>query len=249
MKTNLTCHGVHTGARRSLRLAAATALACLATLSAGVAGATTVTEGTGFLSTYTGPTPAPDLDAISATALFNSQSIFLSATMAGAIGTTPEGIYIWGVNRGAGTELLFHPSTITDTTVPVGEGVPFDAFIFLNNQGFGRVVLLGPGPDPHPIGATDLAPGAVTIDGATISVNVPRALLPSTGFEVADYGYNIWPRFNDITGNFRVTDFLPDASNFLGSATPEPASWALMIGGFGLAGATLRRRRRLAALA
>ena len=25
---------------------------------------------------------------------------------------------------------------------------------------------------------------------------------------------------------------------------PEPASWALMIGGFGLAGATLRRRRR-----
>lgn len=31
------------------------------------------------------------------------------------------------------------------------------------------------------------------------------------------------------------------------SAAPEPAAWALMIAGFGLAGATLRRRRALAA--
>ncbi|PZQ55625.1 MAG: hypothetical protein DI570_22025 [Phenylobacterium zucineum] len=30
------------------------------------------------------------------------------------------------------------------------------------------------------------------------------------------------------------------------SAAPEPATWALMIGGFGMAGATLRRRRSLA---
>jgi len=32
-----------------------------------------------------------------------------------------------------------------------------------------------------------------------------------------------------------------------GGAVPEPAAWALMIAGFGLAGATLRRRRALAA--
>ncbi|MGZ6020926.1 MAG: PEPxxWA-CTERM sorting domain-containing protein, partial [Phenylobacterium sp.] len=31
-----------------------------------------------------------------------------------------------------------------------------------------------------------------------------------------------------------------------GGAVPEPASWALMIGGFGLAGAALRRRRQVA---
>jgi hypothetical protein len=31
------------------------------------------------------------------------------------------------------------------------------------------------------------------------------------------------------------------------TAVPEPATWALMIGGFGLAGASLRRRRALAA--
>jgi len=31
---------------------------------------------------------------------------------------------------------------------------------------------------------------------------------------------------------------------FNGSAAPEPASWAMMIGGFGLVGATMRRRQR-----
>jgi PEP-CTERM motif len=48
--------------------------------------------------------------------------------------------------------------------------------------------------------------------------------------------------FGQATGNpsgLRV-EFL--SSN----AVPEPASWALMIGGFGLTGAALRRRRRLA---
>ena len=36
-------------------------------------------------------------------------------------------------------------------------------------------------------------------------------------------------------------------SFLLGGGVPEPATWALMIGGFGLAGASLRRRRALAA--
>ncbi|MBW8813581.1 MAG: PEP-CTERM sorting domain-containing protein [Caulobacterales bacterium] len=36
--------------------------------------------------------------------------------------------------------------------------------------------------------------------------------------------------------------FVMDNVTYSASATPEPAAWALMIGGFGLAGAALRRR-------
>jgi hypothetical protein len=41
---------------------------------------------------------------------------------------------------------------------------------------------------------------------------------------------------------------LGGATTFLTAGVPEPASWALMIGGFGLAGATARRRRRTMAI-
>lgn len=34
---------------------------------------------------------------------------------------------------------------------------------------------------------------------------------------------------------------------FLGSYVPEPASWAMMIAGFGLVGTAARKRRRLSA--
>lgn len=39
-----------------------------------------------------------------------------------------------------------------------------------------------------------------------------------------------------------------DIGNAAVSAAPEPGTWALMIGGFGLAGAALRRRNRFAAM-
>jgi hypothetical protein len=48
-----------------------------------------------------------------------------------------------------------------------------------------------------------------------------------------------------ITGN---NDIAVDTIGFnAGNAVPEPATWALMIGGFGLAGVSLRRRKAVAA--
>ena len=37
-------------------------------------------------------------------------------------------------------------------------------------------------------------------------------------------------------------------TDFIRGAVPEPGTWALMIGGFGLAGASLRRRRERSAV-
>lgn len=47
------------------------------------------------------------------------------------------------------------------------------------------------------------------------------------------------------TVNQQVFDDFTFGSTIVGGAVPEPASWALMIGGFGLAGAAMRRRRTL----
>jgi hypothetical protein len=47
--------------------------------------------------------------------------------------------------------------------------------------------------------------------------------------------------------NVALTRFSGTVTTFTPGAIPEPTTWALMIGGFGLAGATLRRRQTLAA--
>jgi hypothetical protein len=66
--------------------------------------------------------------------------------------------------------------------------------------------------------------------------------------------------FRDVSGNFS-TFFVGDENTITtasvvgrfapinGSAVPEPASWAMMVGGFGLLGSAMRRRSRASALA
>ncbi|WP_232318340.1 PEPxxWA-CTERM sorting domain-containing protein, partial [Sphingomonas sp. TDK1] len=46
-----------------------------------------------------------------------------------------------------------------------------------------------------------------------------------------------WRRLREQNLGFRLT-------GTTGGAVPEPASWAMLIGGFGLAGAAVRRRRQ-----
>jgi hypothetical protein len=64
-------------------------------------------------------------------------------------------------------------------------------------------------------------------------------------------GFTITYTFAPSTVNTIVFSSDSNAFEFdkLAAVVPEPASWALMIGGFGLAGATLRASRRKAALA
>ena len=52
-----------------------------------------------------------------------------------------------------------------------------------------------------------------------------------------------WGEFNGFVPTFIHADFIN------GAMVPEPASWALMIVGFGLTGAAARRNRRLAVAA
>jgi hypothetical protein len=68
--------------------------------------------------------------------------------------------------------------------------------------------------------------------------------LTFTGIDPGSYNFSINAL---VDGGIIATE--TDAFTVTGGGVPEPASWALMIGGFGLAGATLRRRRAQPALA
>src|SRR4051812_47416291 len=95
--------------RRSLLNAAAAALACGMALAASAAQATVVFDPKGdILPTFVLGPDHPDLDVTKASATFNADrsKVVLSSTQAGRVGTTEKGIYVWGINRGSGIDLL-----------------------------------------------------------------------------------------------------------------------------------------------
>lgn len=181
-----------------------------------------------YLPTYTGPRNG-DLDVLGFSAIVAGSNVILSSTLNGAVGTTPNGIYVWGVNRGAGTA-GFAASLGLDKVL-------FDSVVVLAPGGTSQVVTFGVTPV-----ATPLAAGAVTVSGNTITGTVPLALLPSTGVAIGQYGYNLWPRLAGGTVA-NIADFAPNNGTITGGTVPEPATWALLVAGFGGIGAAQRRRR------
>ena len=178
-----------------------------------------------FLGTFGGSHASTDLDVLSASVFYNaSTNLFtLTATMDGNIGSTATGLYVWGVNRGAGTA-GFAANGIT--------GVRFDRVILLNPNGTGTVA-----------GAGALPAGSVTISGKTITATVSGALLPGTGFaNKLDYTWNLWPRDVSAPGFSAIADFAPNNANFTTTPVPEPASLALLLGGLGVVSVAARRR-------
>jgi hypothetical protein len=105
--------------------------------------------------------------------------------------------------------------------------------------------------DPGVVGAAAFSPqlfqiffigDGLTGDG-TGSTQVFTAPTGATRLFLADAD-----SFGSSTGNLGsiAVDFSSSADITVSGAVPEPASWALMIAGFGLAGAALRKRRTFA---
>lgn len=188
--------------------------------------ASTVSDPVGdFIPSFTG-TASPDLDLTSFSVTLDSSStmVSLGAVLAGDIDPSLAGFYVIGVNTGSGA---IHPFAA------IGEP----------NVTFNQVIVV------QKNGTATLGANALTtlLSGNQFIVSVPVSLLPSTGATAANYGFNIWPRFGStVTGNAQISDFAPD--NRLLSANgllpvPEPATWLMMLLGFGLLGGAMRFRR------
>lgn len=221
-------------------------LAALAMLGAvGHAAALPVTDPVGdFLASYvdSGRPLGADLDAVAAEVAYlpASQQFRFSATLAGAIGTTPAAggeapLYVWGIDRGQGTERFLAGSP------GIGDGVAFDSVLILRTDGGGNVNLFGLGGP-----AVALPAGTALISGNTLSVLLSETLLPSLGSALDDYTWNFWPRFGG-GNNAQISDFLPneaagaiDAANARVSV-PEPSTLALL--GLGALALAARRKR------
>ena len=79
------------------------AILSLSLLSAVPSTAALISDPAGdFLPSYTGPQNG-DLDVLSAQVFFNGSDFRFTSTLNGAIGATPNAIYVWGIDRGAGT--------------------------------------------------------------------------------------------------------------------------------------------------
>jgi hypothetical protein len=219
--------------RRPVRARSLTAAAlafAAAGVSAGAAQAATVVDPSGdFLPTFAGPAAA-DLDLVSASASLQGGDLTLTATLDGAVGTTPGGFYVWGINRGGGQALF------QNSTPQLAPGVKFDAVVILRPDLTGAITLILP-----TVSSTPLDAGSVTVSGNTITGVIPISLLTPNGFTPERFRYNVWPR-SPGAGNTFIADFAPDNSSFFASV-PEPAAWALMLAGFGMLGASARRRR------
>jgi hypothetical protein len=186
-----------------------------------------------FLATYTGPQNG-DLDALALSVTFTSSGVTLSSTVNGTIGTTSGSAFIWGVDRGSGTDRL-----ITSGPPAVGPAdLLLDAVVRLESGGGGRVMTFPAVGAPV---TTLLDPSTIIISGSTVTTTIPFAVLFSTGFAPEDYTYAFWTRSALGSQEF-IADLAPDGGSIPAAPVPEPGTWAMMLLGFGAVGFAMRHR-------
>lgn len=178
-----------------------------------------------FLPTYTGPKTG-DLDVITAQVFFDGTNFTFTSTQNGLIGTTPAGIFVWGINRGSGTPGF----------PVIAPGVLFDSVFIINPSGAStfRDSISGV--------ATPIT--NITVSGATVTGVVPLSVMPTRGFAAINYTVNLWPR-SGAAGDGALADFAPNNSNAAVTVlTPEPGTMGF-VAFFSVAGLALARRRKI----
>lgn len=192
------CGGIFGDATMRPTAACAALIACALATAGPAAATTTITD---LLPTYAGPAGV-DLDVIKAGVAFDprSRNLTFRATLGGRIGTTPGAIYVFGLDRGAGT------ANFVAGVPSIGQGVLFDSALVVNSDGSGIF------NDLLNVRVTPLAPGAVRIRGANLTVTLAAHLVPPAGQPIPRWTFNVWPRVG-LGDNSQIADFAPDAMN------------------------------------
>jgi hypothetical protein len=135
------------------------------------------------------------------------------------------GVYVIGIDTGKGGHGPFSG---------VGEpNILFDQALTLQKDGTGVLSLVH--PDGTPAGTKALN-AVMGVKG--FSVDFKLADLTSTGLLAPqDFGFSAWSKKGSV-----LADFAPN-NRLLAAAVPEPAAWAMLVGGFAVVGGALRRRR------
>lgn len=201
--------------------AAVTTYTDAAAFAAATTGGTTATFGTGSGSTYVGASPV------------TGPGYSITASDAWLFNNNPSWTNYY-YNWGTGNVLTFKQNdviTINFTTPVTAFSINLSTFADDNNPA-------------TPAGAPSTLYGFdVTVGTGQGSYVVSTNAFPTMAF----FGATSDTAFTSITltggNNFTNFDNLTLATAVSG-AVPEPATWAMMIGGFGLAGVAVRRRRR-----
>jgi hypothetical protein len=111
------------------------------------------------------------------------------------------------------------------------------------NNGVSVAIYQTTGSVTSEIWSSSALAGAGVTEGTTASYDF-SALLGAGDIlsYVVNYNGNY---YNDSTGLRGTISFSPGGNDAGVGSVPEPASWAMMLGGFGVIGGTLRRRQRV----
>lgn len=182
-----------------------------------------------FIPSYTAGPRAGDLDVVTSEVTLSGTQFRFAATLAGPVGTTIGSLYVLGFDRGRGTSRF----------PVVAPGVLFDEVLSVTGTGTATVRDLLSGA------STVLPSSAVDISGNSLNVAIPAELLPSQGFALGSYTWNLWPRVGAGNDN-QISDFAPNNSNvrvtsLSSTPVPEPSTIAML--GLGIAALRLVRRK------
>ena len=205
-----------------LRMTLAAAVAAIATVAAAGAQA-------GTLYSFAGPTGELPTD------------VSITKSFSGAAGAAQVAFTLDGYASLDGQNFYEDDFTLSLNSTPILSGT------FNLGGGGANVVFFAPvGASVNNISGNGMA---VTFAGGKVLISTPLNLL--AGLNSLTFNYTALPRYAHAgfqgTGDegWGLRDIVVTQAS---GGVPEPASWALMLTGFGALGAVLRRNRRQAAL-